>query len=164
MPVKSKVKISQNFGAFSEYMNLFMFSKKATIIDEIFTVDLTLCSKCQIDGEDFVDFYHKKITWTNKKSGRGVVFIKISICAKELIQNVNIIKEHWGNENCHKEHDWRHKTECKNNTTCLFRILGLFRLLFNDIGNLAFILALTRVRNSEDCHFHRNVNLDSGRM
>ena len=33
-----------------------MFSKKATIIDEIFTVDLTLCSKCQIDGEDFVDF------------------------------------------------------------------------------------------------------------
>ena len=33
-----------------------MFSKKATKIDEIFTVDLTLCSKCQIDGEDFVDF------------------------------------------------------------------------------------------------------------
>ena len=34
----------------------FMFSKKATKIDEIFTVDLTLCSKCQIDGEDFVSF------------------------------------------------------------------------------------------------------------
>ena len=34
----------------------FMFSKKATKIDEIFTVDLTLCSKCQIDLEDFVDF------------------------------------------------------------------------------------------------------------
>ena len=33
-----------------------MFSKKATKIDEIFTVDLTLCSKCQIDGEDFVNF------------------------------------------------------------------------------------------------------------
>ena len=33
-----------------------MFSKKATKIDEIFTVDLTLCSKCQIDGEDFVTF------------------------------------------------------------------------------------------------------------
>ena len=31
-------------------------SKKATKIDEIFTVDLTLCSKCQIDGEDFVNF------------------------------------------------------------------------------------------------------------
>ena len=34
----------------------FMFSKKATKIDKIFTVDLTLCSKCQIDGEDFVNF------------------------------------------------------------------------------------------------------------
>ena len=31
-----------------------MFSKKATKIDEIFTVDLTLCSKGQIDCEDFV--------------------------------------------------------------------------------------------------------------
>ena len=31
------------------------FSKKATRIDEIFTVDLTLCSKCQIYGEDFVN-------------------------------------------------------------------------------------------------------------
>ena len=30
-----------------------VFSKKATKIDEIFTVDLTLCSKCQIDGEYF---------------------------------------------------------------------------------------------------------------
>ena len=35
----------------------FMFSKKATKIDEIFTVDLTLCSKSQIDGVDFVNFY-----------------------------------------------------------------------------------------------------------
>ena len=34
----------------------FMFFKKATKIDEIFTVDLTLCSKCEIDGEDFVNF------------------------------------------------------------------------------------------------------------
>ena len=33
-----------------------MFSKKATKIDEIFTGDLTLCSKCQIDGEDFINF------------------------------------------------------------------------------------------------------------
>ena len=33
-----------------------MLSKKATKIDEIFTVDLTLCSKCQIDGEDFINF------------------------------------------------------------------------------------------------------------
>ena len=33
-----------------------MFSTKATKIDKIFTVDLTLCSKCQIDGEDCVNF------------------------------------------------------------------------------------------------------------
>ena len=32
-----------------------MFSQKATKIDEIFTVDLTLATKCQIDGEDFVN-------------------------------------------------------------------------------------------------------------
>ena len=34
----------------------FMFSKKATKIDKIFTIDLTLCSKGQIYGEDFVNF------------------------------------------------------------------------------------------------------------
>jgi hypothetical protein len=33
-----------------------MFSKKATKIDKIITVDLTLCSKCQFDGEDFINF------------------------------------------------------------------------------------------------------------
>ena len=32
-----------------------MFSKKATKIDKILTVDLTLSSKCQIYGEDFVN-------------------------------------------------------------------------------------------------------------
>ena len=34
----------------------FMFSKKATKIDEIFTIDLTATTYCQIDGEDFVNF------------------------------------------------------------------------------------------------------------
>ena len=33
-----------------------VYVKKATKIDEIFTVDLTLCSKCQIYVEDFVNF------------------------------------------------------------------------------------------------------------
>ena len=33
-----------------------MFSKKATKNGEIFTVDLTLCSKHQIDSEDFLNF------------------------------------------------------------------------------------------------------------
>ena len=42
------IKINPNFK--------FTFSKKATKIDKIFTVDLTLCSNCQIDGEDFVNF------------------------------------------------------------------------------------------------------------
>ena len=34
----------------------FMLSKKTTKIDEIFNVYLTLCSKCKIDGEDFINF------------------------------------------------------------------------------------------------------------
>ena len=34
----------------------FVFSKKDTKIEEIFTVNLTLCSKCQIIGEDFIKF------------------------------------------------------------------------------------------------------------
>ena len=34
----------------------FVLSKKATKIEEIFTVDLTLYSKCQIEGEDFDNF------------------------------------------------------------------------------------------------------------
>jgi len=34
----------------------FMVSKKDTKIEEIFTVDLTLCSKCQIDDIDSVKF------------------------------------------------------------------------------------------------------------
>ena len=34
----------------------FMFSKKATKINEIFPVDLTVNTYCQIDGEDFVNF------------------------------------------------------------------------------------------------------------
>ena len=33
-----------------------MFFKKATKFGEIFTVDSTVFSKCQIDGEDFVNF------------------------------------------------------------------------------------------------------------
>ena len=34
----------------------FVFSKKATKFDKIFTVNLTLTTYCQIDGEDFVNF------------------------------------------------------------------------------------------------------------
>ena len=34
----------------------FVFSKKATKIDKILTVDLMVTTFCQIDGEDFVNF------------------------------------------------------------------------------------------------------------
>ena len=33
----------------------FMFSKEATKIDEIFTVNLSVTTYCQINGEDFVN-------------------------------------------------------------------------------------------------------------
>ena len=35
----------------------FVFSKKATKNDEIFTMDLKLTTYCQIEGEDFVNFF-----------------------------------------------------------------------------------------------------------
>ena len=35
----------------------FMLSKKATKIDEIFSVDLTVTTYCQIDDEDLVNFF-----------------------------------------------------------------------------------------------------------
>ena len=35
----------------------FIFSKKATKIDKIFTVDLMVTTYCQIDGEYFVNFW-----------------------------------------------------------------------------------------------------------
>ena len=34
----------------------FMFSRKATKVDEIFAVDLTLTTQCQIDGENLFKF------------------------------------------------------------------------------------------------------------
>ena len=57
----------------------FMFSKKATKIDKIFTVDLTLCSKCQIDSEDFVNFCgllrkHKLYPTWNSNFGRTLTY------------------------------------------------------------------------------------------
>ena len=45
----------RNLRVFFTYLK-FMFSKKATKIGEIFTVDLSLCSKCQMDGEEFINF------------------------------------------------------------------------------------------------------------
>ena len=52
-----------------------MFSKKATKIEEIFTVDLTVCSKCQIDGEDFVKFCRKHELYNCTLSYSKTIFI-----------------------------------------------------------------------------------------
>ena len=38
------------------YVIKFMFSKKVTKVDEIFTADLILCSKCHMEGEDLSIF------------------------------------------------------------------------------------------------------------
>ena len=42
-----------HFTFWAQVLVKFMFSKKATKIDEIF---LTVFSNCQIDGEDFINF------------------------------------------------------------------------------------------------------------
>ena len=61
----------------------FLFSKKSTKINETFTVDLTLCRKCQIDGEDFIIFCglltnHKLTLQCNHLKRKGKCFrIKI---------------------------------------------------------------------------------------
>ena len=45
-----------------------MFSKKATKIDKIFTVDLTVTTYCQIDSEDFCQFlWPSQKMWTLNK-------------------------------------------------------------------------------------------------
>ena len=54
-----------------------MFSKKATKIDEIFTVDLTLYNKCQINGEDFVNFCRLPRTLKASLFLYQVIFIKV---------------------------------------------------------------------------------------
>ena len=46
-----------------------MFSKKATKIDEIFTVDLTVTTYCQIDDEDLIQI---QLTKSNPKITMGV--------------------------------------------------------------------------------------------
>ena len=59
-----------------------MFSKNATKIDKIFTVDLTLTTYCQIDGEDFVNFFgflskHELLenNWSNCNCIKQIVII-----------------------------------------------------------------------------------------
>ena len=67
-----------------------MFFKKATEIDKIFTVDLTLCSKCQIDAEDFVNYYCllRKDEFKKKKN----TFIEHSFVEKYFLPSYQIIR------------------------------------------------------------------------
>ena len=77
----------------------FIFSEKATKIDEIFTVNLTLCSKCQIDGEDFVNFcgllrkhelYERPFASVfqalpiNSTSGLRLLLRKVLLCSRTI--------------------------------------------------------------------------------
>ena len=54
----------------------FKFSKKATKIDEILAVDLTLCSRRQIDNEDFVIFlpFLENMNFKNRKTLHPINF------------------------------------------------------------------------------------------
>ena len=52
-----KEKIGKKAAVYTaERLVKFIFSKKATKIDKIFTVDLTFATQRQIDGEDFINF------------------------------------------------------------------------------------------------------------
>ena len=50
------VRASETKGPVENMKLKFVFSKKATSIDEIFTFEMALTTNCQIDGEDFVNF------------------------------------------------------------------------------------------------------------
>ena len=66
-----------------------MFSKKATKFDEIFTFDLTLCSKYQIDGEDFVNFCG--LLWKNELSIQffpGLEQKSSVLCKKNIVGGI----------------------------------------------------------------------------
>jgi hypothetical protein len=68
----------------------FKFSKKATKIDEIFTVDLMLCSKRQIEGEDFINFcglFRKYELYVLKEIGNTVHY---EICSCYLAHGIAV--------------------------------------------------------------------------
>ena len=62
-----------------------MFSKKATKTEEIFTVILTLCVKCQIYGEDFVNFCGllRKHEFYPKKQQKRHLFLTCGVLISE---------------------------------------------------------------------------------
>ena len=57
-----------------------MFSKKATKIDKIFTVNLTVTTYGQIDGEDFINFsdlLRKHFTISKFQKGINSLYVEI---------------------------------------------------------------------------------------
>ena len=59
-----------------------MFCKKATKIGETFTGDLILCSKCQIDGEDFFSFgglFRKNELYSKKRTSKYLEIASLNI-------------------------------------------------------------------------------------
>ena len=73
-----------------------MFSKKATKIDEIFTVDLT-----QIDGEDFVAFL-ENINFKERTITYLCKYIFIIFWSRNAVTsqaNIETIRNHWLKEN-----------------------------------------------------------------
>ena len=93
-----------------------MLSKKATKIDEIFTVDLTLCSKCQIDGIDLVHLcgllrkhklYHDRTDWSQIRLEfriscvTGNMRLHFLVCASG--ENIGIFYFNWN-----QLHYWKH--------------------------------------------------------
>ena len=65
-----------------------MFFEKATKIEEIFTVDLTLCIKCQIDSEGSVNFV-AFLENTNFKKSADKIWFKNDKELKSITPHVN---------------------------------------------------------------------------
>ena len=105
----------------------FMFSKKATKIDEIFTIDVTITTYCQIDGEAFVNFlWHSQKTWTLTPSES---FLYISICK---------VFEYFGFKNLRNENLWKIKEWRKGKQTWqIWMVLLLLSIIDLYLSNCA---------------------------
>ena len=70
----------------------FVFSKKATKIDEIFTINLTVTTLCQIDSEDFVNFCGllRKYELLTKKNASTNFFSNFTHFKRQVYINILI--------------------------------------------------------------------------
>ena len=74
-----------------------MFSKKASKIDEIFTVDLTLCSKRKINGEDFDNFrglLRKYELWVKLLIRKYAKVFYVIVNKKHSLNNANMYTQY----------------------------------------------------------------------